>query len=172
MKGQRRLVLGLFLAVAGMFGFGFALVPLYNALCDITGLNGKTGRVSEAQAAAQGVDETRLITVEFVTSVNSDLPWRFKALQKKVKVHPGEIREVRFYAENLSGHTITGQAIPSISPGNAARYFNKTECFCFTQQTLRGKEAKEMPVRFIIDRHLPKDIHTVTLSYTFFDIQS
>ncbi len=172
MKAHRRLVLGLSLAVMGMFGFGFALVPLYNALCQITGLNGKTGRVSEAQAASQQVDAARLVTVEFVTSVDKDLPWRFKALQKKVHVHPGEVREVRFYAENLSDGAITGQAIPSVSPGNAAKYFNKTECFCFTQQTLQGGEGRVMPVRFIINPHLPKYIHTITLSYTFFNAKS
>ena len=166
---NRKVVALLAAVVVAMFGFGFALVPVYNVLCQLTGLNGKTGRVSQQTAAATAIDPDRLVTVEFITSVNSNLPWDFKAETKRVKVHPGEITQALFYAKNNAGHAIVGQAIPSLAPAEASKYFSKTECFCFTQQTLGAGEAREMPVRFIVAPGLPRDVRTVTLSYTFFE---
>jgi cytochrome c oxidase assembly protein subunit 11 len=109
------------------------------------------------------------VTVEFVTSVNGGLPWDFGAETLRMRVHPGEINRTLFYAKNNSDREIVGQAVPSVSPSTAAKYFSKTECFCFTQQKLAGNEAREMPVRFIVDPRLPADVRTITLSYTFFD---
>ena len=116
----------------------------------------------------RGVDKTRSITVQFDTNVNPVLPWRFKSEQRQIKVHPGELREALFTVENLTGEAIVGQAVPSVAPGKASIYFKKTECFCFTQQVLQANESREMPVRFIIDPDVPKEVEIVTLSYTFF----
>jgi cytochrome c oxidase assembly protein subunit 11 len=168
---NRRLVRKLAIVATLMFGFGFALVPLYDVLCKVTGLNGKTGRVELEQSLTSRVDTDRLVTVEFLGTVNSDLPWEFRPLVRRVKVHPGEVTEVHYMARNKAGQAITGQAIPSLAPGVAAKYFNKTECFCFTQQTLKGEEQKEMPIRFVVDPDLPEDVRTVSLSYTFFKAQ-
>jgi len=168
---NKRIVTRLAVVVLAMFGFGFALVPLYDVFCEITGLNGKTGRIAAEQARAGQVDENRLVTVEFLASVNSDLPWEFRPLVRKVRVHPGEIMEVKYFASNRTGDPVAGQAIPSLAPGLAAKYFNKTECFCFTRQTLGPNEGKEMPLRFVVDPELPEDIRTVSLSYTFYPAQ-
>lgn len=151
-----------------MFGFGYALVPLYNVFCDITGLNGKTGTIAASEARELAVDKDRLVTVEFDTNINGELPWRFRAKNYRMTVHPGEVRDAVFVVENKTGETIVGQAIPSVSPGEASLYFNKTECFCFTQQALAPHEKKEMLVRFVVDSNLPEKISTMTLSYTFF----
>jgi len=168
-QANRRTTKRLGIVVLVMFGFAFALVPLYDLICDITGLNGKTGRIEQEQALTSQVDTERLITVEFVANLNASMPWTFRPMVKKVKVHPGEIGQVSFYAENLSDRRIVGQAIPSLSPNQASRYFDKTECFCFTQQAFEAGQAMEMPVRFIINPKLPSNIKTLTLSYTFFD---
>ena len=151
-----------------MFGFGYALVPLYNVFCDITGLNGKTGTIASSEAENLVVDQDRLVTVEFDTNVHGELPWQFKARQYRMTVHPGEISDAVFVVENRSDKPVAGQAIPSVAPGEASLYFNKTECFCFSQQTLGPHEKKEMLVRFVVDSRLPEDISTMTLSYTFF----
>ena len=151
-----------------MFGFGYLLVPVYNVFCDITGLNGKTGELSAQEANTLGVVEDRIITVTFDTNINGGLPWEFKPRQREVTVHPGEVREVMFYAKNKTDKAIVGQAVPSVAPAKASVYFNKTECFCFTQQTLEPNEGRDMPVRFVIDPNLPDGVSTVTLSYTFF----
>ncbi len=151
-----------------MFGFGYLLVPIYNVFCDLTGINGKTGTITQEQAISAGVDEQRLVTVEFDTNVNGDLPWYFRPKTHKLQVHPGEVSDVLFVVENQAGREIAGQAIPSVAPSQASLYFNKTECFCFTQQTLAPHERKEMLVRFIVDKKLPEEISTLTLSYTFF----
>ena len=170
-KRIRRMVFTIALVAVLMFGFGFALVPLYDAFCKVTGLNGKTS--NEASLVAKGgVDESRTITVQFVTSVNESMPWAFKAKTFQIQLHPGEMRRVDFYAKNLSNHTITAQAVPSVTPGQAAVYLKKTECFCFTQQTLKPGEEIDMPVIFHSDRDLPANIHTITLSYTMFDTAS
>jgi cytochrome c oxidase assembly protein subunit 11 len=166
---HRSLTLKLLAVVVLMFGFGFALVPLYDAFCAITGLNGKTGRIDETLAVGT-VDKGRWVTVEFLTNVNSALPWKFWSAQQKMRVHPGEVNETLFYSRNLTQHSIVGQAVPSVAPGKAARYFNKTECFCFTQQQVAAGETKEMPVRFIVDANLPEDVNTISLAYTFFPV--
>ena len=167
-QANSRVVRRLGLVVLVMFGFGFALVPLYDVFCEVTGLNGKTGRIAAGEAQVMQVDTTREVTVEFVASVNSSLPWEIRSMVRRVTVHPGEVTEVKYSARNTTGETITGQAVPSLAPGLASKYFNKTECFCFTQQTLDAGEYKEMPLRFIVDPELPDDVGSVALSYTFF----
>jgi cytochrome c oxidase assembly protein subunit 11 len=167
-QANQRVVKRLAIAAMLMFGFGFAMVPLYDVFCDITGLNGKTGRVELEQALSSTVDEDRLVTVEFLGTVHSDLPWEFKPMIRRIKVHPGEVTEVNYYARNLTDMQVAGQAVPSVAPGKAAKYFNKTECFCFTRQTLAAGEGKEMPLRFVVDPALPEEVRTVSLSYTFF----
>lgn len=156
------------LVVLAMFGFGFALVPLYNVFCEITGLNGKTG-VVEATALDGAVDYSRLVTVEFTGSVNSRLPWEFAPVNYKMEVHPGKVYEASFVARNLASSARVGQAVPSVAPAVASRYFDKTECFCFTAQRFEAGESRELPLRFVVDADLPPEINTVTLSYTFFE---
>lgn len=152
-----------------MFGFGYALVPLYNVMCQALGINGKTGGPT-AQAQKGVIDYSREITVQFVATNNANLPWKFYPIVKSIKVHPGENAKVAFYAENETNKTMTVQAIPSVTPGLAAQHLKKTECFCFTRQTLKANEGLEMPLLFHIDNELPKEFHTVTLSYTLFDV--
>jgi cytochrome c oxidase assembly protein subunit 11 len=167
-----RVVKRLGLAAVLMFGFGFAMVPLYDVFCEVTGLNGKTGRIDAEEALTQVVDEDRLVTVEFLGVVHSDLPWDFKPMIKKIKVHPGEVTEVNYYATNTAGNAVTGQAVPSVAPGQAAKYFSKTECFCFTRQLLEPGEGKEMPLRFVVDPALPENVKTLSLSYTFYQAEA
>jgi len=158
----------LLVVAVAMFGFGFALVPFYRQICEITGIN----NVLKADEVANGqVDATRFLTVEFDTNLRSDLPWTFKSLEKSVRFHPGELMQVMFEVRNNSDRAITGQAIPSYGPQIAARYFKKLECFCFTQQTLQPGEVRRMPVVFVIENGLPRDVNTVTLSYSFFEIE-
>lgn len=168
-KPNNKLVLGLVVLTFAMFGFGYALVPLYDVFCDITGLGGKTGRLSVEAAELAQTDESRSVTVEFVTNVNSALPWQFRPNVAKVKVHPGKETLVFFEAVNNESYPITGHAVPSVAPNAMARYLNKTECFCFTQQVLAAGETKIMPVRFIVDPDLPDHVRTLTLAYTFFE---
>lgn len=165
---NKKIVKQLLLATVMMFGFGYALVPLYNIFCDITGLNGRTSDQA-AEVRPADIDMDRWITVEFVSSVNANMPWDFRPAVSKMKVRPGEPSRVNYYAKNVSADPIVGNAVPSVSPGQAAKYFTKTECFCFTQQELKSGEEKEMPVVFIVDKNIPKRINTVTLSYTFFN---
>ena len=167
-RANRRAAGRLGIVVLAMFGFGFALVPLYNVFCELTGLNGKTG-VVEASALNDAVDETRLVTVEFTGSVNSRLPWEFAPVDYKMQVHPGKVYEAAFVARNLGAMAKVGQAVPSVSPSEASRYFDKTECFCFTEQRFEAGETRELPLRFVVDTDLPAEITTVTLSYTFFE---
>jgi cytochrome c oxidase assembly protein subunit 11 len=169
---NRRVVIRLAVVVVAMFGFGFALVPLYSVFCEVTGINGKTGRIELEEALTTRVDEDRLVTVEFLGTVNSNLPWEFRPLVRRVKVHPGEITEVKYYARNRTDRAVQGQAVPSLAPGLAARYFNKTECFCFTRQSLGPGEGREMPLRFVVDPALPPDVHSVALSYTFYNLDA
>lgn len=161
----------LIIVAVAMFGFGYALVPLYDVLCKVTGLNGKveSEAVKEAGEAGFKADNNREITVEFMTTVNESAPMAFRAETKQIKVHPGEYYKVNFYAENMTGKPMAAQAIPSISPGPAAEYFKKTECFCFTEQKFKAREAKTMPVRFVVNPELPEKYKTITLAYTFFD---
>jgi cytochrome c oxidase assembly protein subunit 11 len=167
-RANRRLIARLTVVVVAMFGFSFALIPLYDTFCEITGLNGKTGRIRLEEALAAQVNDQRWVTVELVGLVNGDLPWDFRPLVNKVRVHPGEVTEAQYWARNRSGEAMTGRAVPSLAPGLAARYFNKTECFCFTRQTLGPGEGREMPVRFVVDPNLPPEVSTLSLSYTFF----
>lgn len=169
-RKHRRLLIQLSLAVVAMFAFGFALVPLYNLLCDITGLNGKnSAMLVEAAQIDYGVDESRMVTVQFVTTVNQGMPWSFEAVENKVRVHPGELSTVQFRVRNESGRDMVGQAVPSVRPSDAAAYLRKTQCFCFDRQPLAAHEARTMPMRFVIDPDLPDYVDTVNLSYTFFD---
>ena len=153
-----------------MFGFGFALVPLYDVFCDITGLNGKTGRIEASEIDAGQVDISRTIEVRFLANTNTGLPWNFEPLVKKMDVHPGQVYEAVFRVRSASEKTTLGQAVPSVSPGLAAAHFNKTECFCFTQQELAGRETRDMPLRFIVGTGISEDIEQITLSYTFFSL--
>ena len=156
----------LFLAVA-MFGFGFLLVPIYDVFCEITGLGGKTNEV--AAIVEESVQQDREIKLGFVTTVNSYAPWEFAAAVEEMTIHPGGIYEATFVARNLTDQHKIAQAVPSVAPAQAAKYFKKLECFCFTAQEFMPGETKEMPVRFIVDSDLPDYIDTITLSYTFFD---
>jgi cytochrome c oxidase assembly protein subunit 11 len=153
-----------------MFGFGFALVPLYDVFCDITGLNGKTGRVEASEIDADLVDRSRTIEVRFLANTNTGLPWSFEPLVKKMQVHPGQVYEAVYRVRSASDNKTMGQAVPSVSPGLAAQHFNKTECFCFTQQELEGRETRDMPIQFIVDTDISADIEQITLSYTFFSV--
>lgn len=166
-QANNKVMRNLLFAVVGMFGFGFALVPLYDVFCDITGLNGKTGEQYVSEATVQ-IDTSREIKVEFLANVNDGMPWEFKPLTRVVKVHPGEAARIEYVARNKTDRDIVGQAIPSVSPGQAAAHFQKTECFCFTEQVLKAGEEKIMPVVFMIDPSIDEDVHEVTLSYTFF----
>lgn len=157
--------------VIGMLGFSFALVPLYDVLCDITGINGKP---SDQAAVYESVviDESRTVKVEFITRNHSAMPWEFKAQVAEIKLHPGEMGEVAFYVRNPSNRDIVAQAIPSVSPGTAALYINKTECFCFKHQPLKSGEEALMPMRFYVDPQLPENITVLTLQYTLYDISA
>ena len=153
-----------------MFGFGYALVPIYDVICDITGLNGKTGRISEAEAsAAAAAAVEREITVEFVANVAVGGSWVFRPNESSMTVVPGRAYTTTYRAENPRDRTVVGQATPSVSPFTAARHFDKTECFCFTRQVFAARGAQDMPVTFVVDPDLPANVDRVTLSYTFFD---
>jgi len=152
-----------------MFGFGFGLVPLYDVICEVTGLNGKTGGKYEP-VAAMTVDRERTITVQFLTNNNAGMPWEFRPESRTMEVHPGEPVVTTFYARNPRKGVMVAQAVPSVSPMKGAAYFHKTECFCFEQQQLEGGQDVDMPLRFIVDTQLPEDVTTLTLSYTLFDI--
>jgi cytochrome c oxidase assembly protein subunit 11 len=151
-----------------MFGFGFAMVPFYKKLCEVTGLNSivKPQAVTNTQ-----VDTTRSVTMEFDVNVRSGLPWSFRPLQKSVSFHPGELVQVEFEVQNHSDKPLTGQAIPSWGPQVAGRHLRKLDCFCFTQQTLQPGEVRRMPVVFVIETTLPEDLNYVTMSYTFFEVE-
>lgn len=166
-KRNNRTAGKLVLVVLGMFAFGYALVPLYSAVCQAFGLNGQTEQISEAESHEVIVDESRTITVTFDATTHPKLPWKFEPLVNEVKVHPGERKQVTFMARNLSGSDIVGQAVHSVTPNAAAPHFKKTECFCFSQQQLDSGESKEMPVVFMVDSDLPDYVSAVTLSYTF-----
>lgn len=152
-----------------MFGFGYALIPVYKKVCEITGIN--VLALQEAKGASVGntqIDRSRTITVEF--DANAHGPWRFRPVVNSVQVHPGEMTQVLYEVVNTQARSVIAQAIPSYAPQQAAAHFKKVECFCFQQQTLGPNQAKQMPVVFYIDPALPKDIKTITLSYTFFEI--
>ena len=166
-------------AAVGMFGFAFALVPLYNIFCEITGLNGKTSgeaapvaavTAPASGAAADAVE--REVTVQFISHVSRGMPWEFRPTESRVRVRLGEVTETQYYARNFASKMFTGQAVPSVTPGYAARYLHKVECFCFTQQHLEASEEIDMPVYFYVGEDLPSDIGTLTLSYTMYPVSS
>jgi len=163
-----KLVRKLVFIVVAMFGFGYALVPIYDVFCDITGINGKTDNEAIADVKYE-IDKNREITIEFITSLNESAPMVFRTETKKMKVHPGQYYTVNFYAENLTDKAMVARAIPSVTPGLAAEYLKKIECFCFSEQTFEPNEGKTMPVRFVINPELPEKYKTITLAYTFFD---
>ena len=155
---------------AAMFAFVFVvMVPLYNVLCDALGINGKTVNQAYTSVPAM-IDESREVTVQFVAVNNDGMLWDFAPDTRVMRVHPGAANSVVFKALNPTDNSMVAQAIPSVSPSRAAAYFHKTECFCFDEQVLAGQSAADMPLRFIIDQDLPRDIHTITLSYTLFDV--
>lgn len=148
--------------------FAYALVPLYNVLCKVTGLNGKTENSPDVLGKAR-VDNSRWVTVGFTTNVMAGLGWTFYPKQPSVRVHPGQIETALFVARNITNQAITGQAVPSLSPSQASLYFKKIECFCFKRQELKAGESKDMPLRFFVSPDLPEDVHEVTLSYSFYN---
>ena len=162
----------LVLSVIGMFGFGFALVPLYDVMCEALGINGKTNTVSAVQPKGMQPDYSRTVRVEFMSHIKPDMPWQFIPQTRVLEVHPGDVVQTNYLAKNLSGLSLVGQAVPSVSPGNGATYFNKMECFCFNQQPLDGHKSAEMGLIFYIEPEIPESIHTLTLSYTLFNITS
>lgn len=165
------LVLRLLVLTVAMFGFGFLMVPIYDAFCEVTGLGGKTNK-SAAEVAELVNDDVmlnRTIRLEFDTTVNQNAPWEFSSAVDSMSIHPGAIYQATFTARNLTDHHMIAQAIPSIAPAQAAKYFKKLECFCFTTQEFDANENRQMLVRFVVDSDLPEYIDTITLSYTFFD---
>jgi cytochrome c oxidase assembly protein subunit 11 len=177
-RRHRRLLVKLLAVIAASFAFGFALVPLYDALCLATGLNGKTsgkasvgvGGLSRPLAAPPSrIDVSRVVTVEFTGTVMPGLPWDMQALTGSLDLHPGELHQAMFRVHNRSDQTIVGQAIPSVSPGVAAQHFEKLDCFCFAQQTLAAGETKDLPLTFIVKPEIDRDVRTITLAYAFFN---
>lgn len=169
-SGNSKLTLSLLVMAAATFAFGFlVLPPLYRVFCEVTGLGGKTNNSAVVVAAVP--DETRSIKLEFVTTVNQYAPWEFHAESAGMTITPGALYDATFVAKNLSGKEKIAQAVPSVAPPQAAKYFKKLECFCFTTQEFAANEEKQMPVRFIVDPDLPSYIDTITLSYTFFDTE-
>ncbi len=176
---HRKLIGKLLAIVAAAFAFGFALVPLYDVLCAATGFNGKTeikrdgfgvGGFTTAPATAPSrIDRSRTVTVEFTGTVMPGLSWDMRPLTFSLEVHPGELQQVKYLVRNTSSQPITGQAVPSVSPGKAAQHFDKVDCFCFAQQVLAPGESKELPLTFIVKPEIDADIRHVTLSYAFFN---
>jgi len=167
LRDNRAMLLKLVVIFVAMFGFGYALVPFYEKICEATGIR----NIAQADPVVNTqVDATRDVRIEFDSNIRK-LPWKFRALSPVVDVHPGEVRQVVFEVVNATDRPLTGQAIPSYGPPNAAQYFRKLECFCFSKQTLQPGERRQMPVVFVIDASLPADIATITLSYTFFEVE-
>lgn len=168
-KSNKRLLLIMVCGVIFMFGFCYMLVPLYNLICKKEGLNGRSDNNAANIVPGMQADNSRLIRVDFSTTIHGPLSFKFIPLQQRIFVHPGEVKLVYFFAQNQAGEGITVQAIPSITPDISARYLKKTQCFCFTQQYFFNNEKADMPVYFYVDPSLPKDIKEITLSYTLFD---
>jgi len=164
---NRRMLTRLSNVAVLMFGFGFALVPFYDQICRALGVNSLVDR-SDAPTSTQ-IDASRTVTIELDAN-SHNLPWRFRALTPHIDVHPGELVHVEYEVANVRGAPVTGQAVASYGPMLAGQYFRKLECFCFAKQTLQPGERRQMPVVFVVDPSLPKDVHTITLSYTFFEV--
>ena len=167
---NRSLVARLVLMAAGAFAFGFALVPLYDVFCEVTGIGTNASLTRAGTAAGEAPVPGRMVVVEFTASVPEG-GWTLVPVASSMEVQPGRLYEAHYRAHNLSGRETTGQAVPSISPMRAARYFVKTECFCFTPQHFASGEQRELKVRFVVDRELPQDIDRLTLSYAFYDVE-
>jgi cytochrome c oxidase assembly protein subunit 11 len=165
-KQNRVLSRKLAIVALGMFGFGFALVPFYSQICAALGINQIEQR---SEVVNSQVDRSRTVIVELDSNAHN-LPWRFKPLVNHVTVHPGELTTVEYEIVNVREAAVTGQAVPSYGPQRAGEYFHKMECFCFQQQTLAAGEVRRMPVTFVVDPRLPKDLNTIALSYTFFEV--
>ena len=169
-NNQRKHLVLLLVLCVGMFGFAFALVPLYDVFCELTGLNGKTSdRVAYAKPVSSITD--RMVTVQFLAHVGNGMPWEFRPTENKLRVRPGEMNTTTFYVRNRANQAVTGQAIPSVTPGLAALHLHKTECFCFNQQSLEAGKEMEMPLTFYVDAELPAEISTLSLSYTLFRVE-
>lgn len=170
-QSVHRTVIGMVLVVPLMFAFVFVvMVPLYNTFCEALGLNGKTRGQVQYETVAAAVDESRMIKVQFVASNAAGMPWKFKPTETVMQVHPGAVSSTAFHVRNPTDQAMVSQSVPSIVPARAAAHFHKTECFCFNQQPLAAGGEAEMPLQFIIDQDLPRDIKTITLSYTIFDV--
>lgn len=167
-KANRKLTWQLWLFAAGSLAFGFALVPLYNVLCDVTGY-GDRSKLRQVASVVEAPDEARTVTIEFISSAPTFGNWEFRPEQTQLEVHPGKLYEAKFYARNLREQPVTAQAVPSIAPLQATQYFRKTECFCFTPQQFAGGQARELSVRFIVDPKLPATIDRLTLGYAMYD---
>lgn len=167
-KSMRTSLVKLFLIPVAMFGFGYLMVPLYDVFCDVTGLNGKTGAISEARASQMPVDSSREIKIQFTSSVNEQGPWEFRPQESTMTVHPGKPYTTTFIARNKLDKEVISQSIPSVTPNKAAAHFDKMECFCFTEQTFAALEEREMPVTFVVGSAVPQEVDTITLSYTLF----
>jgi len=170
-RANRNMTWKLLAIAAGSFGFGFALVPLYNVLCSVTGYGDQTKLLQKVSAIERPQLE-RTVTVEFLADVGSAGTFEFRPVVRTVQVHPGQLFTAQFYAHNVSGRDTVAQAVPNIAPSEVAAYFHKTECFCFSPQHFKLDEARDMPVRFIIDPALPSHIDLITLAYTFYDESS
>lgn len=164
---NKKLGFKLLWVVAGSIAFAIALVPLYNVLCTLTGLNGKT-KTTASEISNTKVDESRWVTVQFTSSVMPGLGWNFYPKQTSIKLHPGQVETVLFEAKNITSQVVAGQAVPSVTPGVASIYLKKIECFCFMRQELQPGETKVMPLRFFVSPELPSDVSEMTLSYAFF----
>jgi cytochrome c oxidase assembly protein subunit 11 len=164
---NRRLLVRLGVAAVVMFGFGFALVPFYEKFCEVSGLNNLLN--PDAVSSSQ-IDASRRIVIEFDAN-SHNMPWSFRPLQRSVEAHPGELVQVAYEVVNTRDTAVSGQAVPSYGPQLAGQYFRKIECFCFSKQTLGAREQRTMPVVFVVDPALPEDVHTITLSYTFFEVE-
>lgn len=169
-KKIQKQTLILTLVLVGMFGFCFALVPIYNVFCKVTGLNGKTSNEATAVSDSATIDMTRTVTVELTSTLNGAIPTNFSAKDKKFTLHPGEYVTTSYWVKNLTDQPMVVQAIPSVTPGLGAKHINKVECFCFINQPLAAGEGKEMALVFTVDPELPKNIRTLTLAYTLFDV--
>lgn len=168
-KANSSLTRGLLLFTAGSFAFGFALVPLYDVLCRVAGIGSAQAKAGPA-VVSEAVDLNRTVTVEFISNPATVGSYEFYPLVRSMQVHPGKLYDVKFFARNLTPVASVAQAVPSVSPGGSAKYFRKTECFCFTAQKFKGGEGRDMPVRFIVDPQLPANVDKLTLAYAFFDL--
>ncbi|MEM7282494.1 MAG: cytochrome c oxidase assembly protein [Pseudomonadota bacterium] len=169
-KPNRPLITQLAIMAVASFAFGFALVPIYDIFCEITGI--RTDFESTSQNKPKlNLDPNRLVTIEFLATPNQNAPWEFKPSVAKMQVHPGKLYDTTYFAKNLQDRAATGVATPDLKPTTASKYFQKTECFCFESQSFEAKEGRDMAVRFIVDPELPAYVDTITLSYTFFESQ-